>query len=48
MPLPILILLLVAAVILVPTATGSLWLTVLVIGTILIAHPIVRVMRKNR
>jgi len=48
MPAPILILLLVAAAIIVPSATGSLWLTVLAIGAILIANPIVRVIRKNR
>lgn len=48
MPAPILILLLVAAAIIVPTATGSFWLTVLAVGAILIANPIVRVIRKNR
>jgi hypothetical protein len=48
MPVPLLIALLVAAVILVPAATGSFWLTVLAIVVILIANPIVRVIRKNR
>jgi hypothetical protein len=48
MPVPILILLLVAAAIIIQTATGSIWFTVLAIGAILIANPIVRVIRKNR
>jgi hypothetical protein len=48
MPTPLLILLLIAAVIIVPASTSSFWLTVLVLGVILIANPIVRTIRKNR
>jgi len=48
MPAPIFILLLLAAVIIVPVATSSFWLTVLAFAVILLAHPIVRTIRKNR
>lgn len=48
MPTAILVLLLVAVAIIVPTATGSFWWTVLAVGAVLIANPIVRLIRKNR
>ena len=48
MPVPILIVLLLAAVIIVPSTTGSFWLTVSALAAVLIANPIVRTIRKNR
>ncbi|MFI6427882.1 HNH endonuclease [Promicromonospora sp. NPDC050880] len=48
MPTPLFVLLLIAAVIIVPASTSSFWLTVLVVSVILIANPVVRVIRKNR
>jgi hypothetical protein len=48
MSAPILILLLLAAVIIAPATTGSFWLTVLALAAILVANPIVRIVRKNR
>lgn len=48
MPAPIFALMLLAAVIVVPAASGSLGLTVLAIAAVLIANPIVRTVRKNR
>lgn len=48
MPAPILVLMLLAAVIIVPAATGSFGLTVLALAAVLVANPIVRTIRKNR
>lgn len=48
MPAPILVLMLLAAVIIVPAATGNFGLTVLAVAVVLIANPIVRTIRKNR
>lgn len=48
MPVPIFILLLLAAVVVVPTASGSFGLTVAAIIVVLVANPIVRTVRKNR
>ena len=48
LPLPVLIVLLIAAIILVPAATGSFLLTVIALAAILVASPIVRTIRKNR
>ncbi|WP_159805947.1 HNH endonuclease [Cellulomonas citrea] len=48
MPVPIFILMLLAAVIVVPVATGNFGLTVAAIIAVLIANPIVRTVRKNR
>lgn len=48
MPAPILILLLLATTILVPLTTGDLGLTIVALVLILVANPIVRVIRKNR
>lgn len=48
MPSPLFVLLLIAAVIIVPATTESLWLTALVLAAIFIANPIVRTIRKNR
>lgn len=48
MPAPILIVLLIAAVVIVPAASSSFWLTVIVLIAILVANPIVRLVRKNR
>ncbi len=48
MPAPIFVLTLLAAVIVVPAASGSFGLTVAAIIAVLIANPIVRTVRKNR
>lgn len=48
MPVPLLVLLLVAGAIIVPATTGSFWLTVLALAVILVANRIVRAIRKNR
>ncbi len=48
MPIPVAILLLLAAVIIVPAVTGRLWLTVIALVAILVASPIIRTIRKNR
>ena len=48
MPAPILVLMLLAAVIIVPAATGNFGLTVLALAAVLVANPIVRTIRKNR
>ena len=48
MPLVLLVVVILAAVVIVPATTSSFWLTVLVLALILIANPVVRVIRKNR
>ncbi|NTW38506.1 MAG: HNH endonuclease [Cellulomonadaceae bacterium] len=48
MPAPILVLVLAAAVTVVPAVTGSFWATVFALAVTLIANPIVRTIRKNR
>lgn len=48
MPAPILILLLLAAVLIVPATTGSPWLTLLALAAVFVANPIVRAIRKRR
>jgi hypothetical protein len=48
MPTPVLVLLLLATAVVVPAASGNFWLTVLALGLVLIANPIVRAIRKNR
>jgi len=48
MPAPILVVLLAAAIVVVPQLTGSFWITVLAIVLVVVANPIVRLIRKNR
>lgn len=48
MPGPLLVLLLAAAAVIVPASTKNFWLTVIAVSAILVANPIVRVIRKNR
>lgn len=48
MPIALLVALLLAAAIVFPATTGSFWITVLGLGLILVANPIVRTIRKNR
>lgn len=48
MPAPVFVLLLIAALVIVPATIGNFWLSVVVLAAIFAANPIVRVIRKNR